>query len=192
MGTLSRARQNDDFSASLHAIEEGPIDEAALVNLAQLYAYVFPDADALSALANLGPLVEIGAGTGYWAYRLRSLGADVIAFDIAPPDEEKPNRYHAKTPVWSSVLAGDHSVLSAFTDRALFLCWPPLFSDLGETLSYYQGDVVAIVGDGGHRTARLRGLNDLFALVSVSAVHALDPLPGEPATLSIWRRRTRG
>ena len=48
-------------------------------------AYAVPSDAGLAALANLGlPLIECGAGTGYWASLLRRRGVTVAAFDIAP------------------------------------------------------------------------------------------------------------
>src|SRR6202050_3520431 len=82
----STEQQQDRFGQLLAEIgDDAPAD--ALTNLAQRYSYVFPDDRSLTALAALGPLVEIGAGTGYWAFRLRALGVDIVAFDQAPPDE---------------------------------------------------------------------------------------------------------
>ena len=167
---------------------QGATHRGAELELAQRYSYVFPDSDLTSALCELGPLVEMGAGTGYWAAKLRAIGADIVAFDQAPPDGDTPNRYHPQTRTWTEVLQGDHTVLAAHADRALFLCWPPLFSSLGDCLSFYNGNTVACIGDGGHRTARLRKLNDMFEVVAVHPARAVDPLPGHPATLSVWRR----
>jgi hypothetical protein len=162
-----------------------------LTDLAQRYSYVFPDDRSLAALAGLGPLIEVGAGTGYWASRLRASGVDVVAIDAAPPDGARENRYHQTPATWTEVVAGDHTMLTRYPDRALFLCWPPLFSRLGECLTYYHGSVVALVGDGGHRTARLRGLNEAFTPMAVLPVRALEPMPGIAATLSIWQRTAR-
>jgi hypothetical protein len=167
----------------------GPGRDTSAAALAQRYSYVLPDARSLRILGGLGPLVEMGAGTGYWAHRLQAAGVDVLAFDQAPPDGEAANRYHRPTPTWTEVRPGDHTVLAAHSGRALFLCWPPLFSALGECLSFYTGDTVACIGDGGFRTARLLQLGETFRLVAVTPVQALDPFPGAPATLSIWRRR---
>jgi hypothetical protein len=167
--------------------EDAPADITAAA-LAQRYSYVLPDARSLEILCCLGPLIEMGAGTGFWAHRLQARGADVIAFDQAPPDGEAANRYHHRAPTWTEVRPGDHTVLPAYPGRALFLCWPPLFSALGDCLSFYSGDTVACIGDGGYRTARLRDLDETFTQVAVRPVQALDPFPGIPATLSIWRR----
>ena len=51
------------------------------MDLAQRYSYVFPDLHLVNSLCGLGPLVEMGAGTGYWARERRVRGADVLAFD---------------------------------------------------------------------------------------------------------------
>jgi hypothetical protein len=186
--------QDDQFSESLDTLGSAS-NEAAdgegnqLLRLAQRYAYVFPDESALATLAGLGPLVEIGAGTGYWAYRLRSLGVDIVAVDQAPPDGDRANRYHPPGRPWTRVEQGDQTVLSDHADRGLFVCWPPLFSSLGDCLTFYCGGTVAYIGDEGHRTARLDHLHEAFTQVAVAPVRALDPYPGVPPHLTIWKRR---
>jgi hypothetical protein len=180
----------DAFTSLLNEAANGDQPEIELPQLAQRFSYVAPDERALSALADLGPLVEMGAGTGYWAYRLREIGVDIVAFDVAPPDGARPNRYHSMSPTWTEVIAGDQTVLADHPDRALMLCWPPLFSSLGECLTHYAGNIVALIGDGGHRTARLRGLSETFINVAFFPVHALEPFPGTAPALSIWRRRS--
>jgi hypothetical protein len=186
---------DDHFSDALALLEkrcelDAALDpETALSMLSQRYSYVFPSMSVLAMLSELGPLVEMGAGTGYWAYKLRSMGVDIVAFDQAPPDGERVNRYHAKTETWTQVLRGDQTVLSGYSNRALFLCWPPLFSALGECLSYYGGDTVAYIGDDGYRTVRLDHLRDTFTQATeATPVRALEPYPGGPAMLSIWKR----
>jgi hypothetical protein len=190
--------QDDQFSQSLDLLDSGRLPDAAsgaddfLLRLAQRYAYVFPTDTALAMLAGLGPLVEVGAGTGYWTARLRSIGVDIVAFDQAPLDGERANRYHARSRPWTDVEQGDQTVLSGYADRALFLCWPPLFSSLGDCLTYYHGDTVAYIGDEGYRTAKLDDLHETFTKVAAAPVRALDPYPGVRPELSIWKRQSGG
>jgi hypothetical protein len=186
--------RDDQFSRSLEMLDNGCLPdpavdpgEAALL-LAQRYAYVFPSDSALAMLAGLGPLVEIGAGTGYWAHRLRSIGVDIVAFDQAPLGGERANRYHPRTRPWTHVEQGDQTVLAGYADRCLFLCWPPLFSSLGDCLTYYCGETLAYIGDEGYRTARLDHLHETFTKVAAAPVRALDPYPGVPPQLTIWKR----
>jgi len=186
--------RDDQFSRLLEMLDNGCLPDSAvdaedaLRTLAQQYAYVFPSDSVLGMLAGLGPLVEIGAGTGYWAYRLRSIGVDIVAFDHAPIDGERTNRYHSPSQPWTNVEPGDQVVLSGRADRSLLLCWPPLFSSLGDCLTYYCGDTVAYIGDGGYRTARLDHLNEAFTKVATAPVRALDPYPGVQPRLTIWKR----
>lgn len=49
------------------------------------YAFAVPNERALQVIAYYSPVVEVGAGTGYWAGLLRKRGVEVIAVDIAPP-----------------------------------------------------------------------------------------------------------
>lgn len=181
----------DDFASHLLEVQTGAEpsnDRTDLTELAQRYSYVFPDAGSLRILAGLGPLVEMGAGTGYWASRLRDLGVDVLAFDQAPLGGSRQNRYHEGVAAWSEVLAGDHTELAAHGDRALFLCWPPLYSSLGECLAFYTGETVACIGDGGFRTALVSGLTTGFRRAAVHPAYPLEPDPTAPATLSVWHR----
>lgn len=181
----------NSFVAAVEALAHAPDSDASRLALAQRYSYVLPDAQSLAMLGTLGPIVEIGAGTGYWAARLIADGVDVIAFDHAPPDGEVSNRYHAPTHLWTEVRRGDQTVLPDYADRALFLCWPPLFSSLGDCLAFYAGNTVACIGDGGDRTARLQSLNTEFTCVAVHPVQAVDPAPDAIPTLSVWHRRGR-
>ena len=177
----------DDLGRQLAALGDTPSDDA-LTALAQRYSYVLPDDSALSILARVSPLIELGAGTGYWALQLRTRGVDIVAVDQAPPGGQRVNRYHPEALTWTDVITGDATLLTDYPDRTLFLCWPPLFSSLGDCLANYGGDTVALIGDGGHRTAALSGLNAAFTRIELHAVRSLDPMPGVPASLSIWRR----
>ena len=159
------------------------------LQLAQRYAYVLPEPHLLEVIARYSPLVEVGAGTGYWSYLLRQRGADVITYDYAPLGGEKSNRYHYDLWPWTEVLEGDAKVALRHPDRALLVCWPPLFSSLGEALRYFMGTFVIYVGDEGHRTASLAGLEDAFDEVESYDVVAMDPAPGASARLRVWRRK---
>src|SRR3954471_21819338 len=55
------------------------------LGLSERYSFAIPSNEVLAALRALGPLVEVGAGAGYWARLLRDLGADVVATDLELP-----------------------------------------------------------------------------------------------------------
>src|SRR5260370_8725271 len=62
--------------------------------LASLFSWAVPNARALEVLAAHAPLLECGAGMGYWSALLRARGVDVLAYDAAPPGRSSKNAYH--------------------------------------------------------------------------------------------------
>jgi hypothetical protein len=98
------------------------------------YAFSIPVIAVLRSVAACSPLVEIGAGSGYWAMCLAELGADIIAFDASVPGDNPPydwrkaNAWHDD--VWFFVEEGDAQSAGLFPERALFLCWPPPLSPM--------------------------------------------------------------
>ncbi len=116
------------------------------------YAFAVPTEAALTTIARYAPIVELGAGTGYWAYLLRQRGVDVVAYDRFPPDRaENPNRLDPR--LWTEVLAGDESVLARFPDRGLLLCWPSWRDPFAAAaLDVYPGATLIYIGEaaGGH------------------------------------------
>lgn len=104
------------------------------------FAYVCPDETALLMLIELGPLVEIGAGRGYWAQQITQRGGNIIAYD----NEPQSNTHF-------EILKGDHQLAATHVDRALFLCYPdpPIFgtqaSDSLEAYTLAGGKTLAVV-----------------------------------------------
>ncbi len=88
------------------------------------FAWAVPNDAALQTLRNLGPLVELGAGTGYWAWLLSRSGADIIAYDLADSHEGQGYRFKHQ-----SVQNGGSEVLRSCSNRALLLCWPDIVGD---------------------------------------------------------------
>jgi hypothetical protein len=128
--------------------------------LAALFAWAIPEAGALAVLAGHAPVIECGAGTGYWAALLRALGADVVACDLGAPGSAAAragagaagNGYHdtGHRP-WTGVrAAGAVAAVRANPGRTLFLCWPPYDEDGASyaALRAYDGDVFAYAGGG--------------------------------------------
>jgi hypothetical protein len=92
------------------------------------YAFSIPTAGALAAIAAYSPLIEIGAGTGYWARCLSLAGADIIAFDSRVPGAHSPWEWSAANAwfddTWFYVEEGDEATAALYPERSLFLAWP--------------------------------------------------------------------
>lgn len=89
-------------------------------------------------------IVEVGAGTGYWAWQLAQAGMTVHASDTHPPAQ-----------TWHRVDAHDAvSAAKAHPDAALMLVWPPLGDPMArQALAAYKGDTVVYNGEFGGCTA---------------------------------------
>lgn len=124
------------------------------------YAWSVASEAAIRALVEVGPLVEIGAGTGYWASLVEEAGGDVVCFDLFPPGLPWIDPYHwgGEEPAWHSGANPFHRVhrggpdrAAWFPERTLFLCWPPYKEPLGADAvrAFHRagGQRVAFVGE---------------------------------------------
>ena len=137
--------------------------------LRRVYAWGVPSDAALACLAEAAGsagLVEVGAGTGYWAHLLARRGVSVRAYDIAPVDcAGTHNGHHAvpgsavPPPPFAAVARRDAAAAAAaHPRRALLLCWPPpedgeelppeARSLAADALRAYRGTTVCYVGEG--------------------------------------------
>lgn len=93
--------------------------------------------DLLKRHHRAGPLLELGAGSGYWAYELRKAGVDVIATDGRDGTEFRRS--------WGDVeTLTAREALKKYPRMNALLVWP---SDVNEesgwsdeALDYFQGD----------------------------------------------------
>ena len=89
------------------------------------YGFAVPSHEALTVVARSAGdgLVELGAGTGYWARLLHERGVDVVAYDRFPPPSRE-NRWFARSIPWFPVGAADETVVARHVERTLLLVWP--------------------------------------------------------------------
>ena len=86
-----------DDSKSIREKEWNNFDKAS-ETLCNKYSWGIPDDRSLKILKEFEPLIEIGAGKGYWAKLLREYGVDIVAYDKFI-NSETAN-------CWSEVLSG--------------------------------------------------------------------------------------
>jgi hypothetical protein len=134
--------------------------------LVAAFAWAVPDEPVLRLLAVHAPLVEVGAGTGYWAALLRARGVDVEASDAAPPGADSANPFHAGQPrPWTAIdRAIAVEAVRRHPGRTLLLCWPPAEDDPASyaPLRAFRGATVVHIGDvGGDATGSLRFRREL-------------------------------
>ncbi|HEY7265474.1 MAG TPA: hypothetical protein VH589_28825 [Trebonia sp.] len=151
--------------------------------LAALFSWAIPADGALAVLSRYAPLIEVGAGAGYWAGLLRARGVDVAATDLAPP--RRP---------WTTVAAASAAAAARAPDsggRTLFLCWPPHDDDGASyaALRAYRGEVVAYLGGGpGGPAGTVRFHRELTLNWHPAEQVAVPNWPGLRDRLVVYRR----
>jgi hypothetical protein len=118
--------------------------------LVREYSWAIPTSYALKCILQYGPIVEMGAGTGYWAHLLRAMGGDIIAYDKWTDNHDAfgINMWHAPDKQYSHVDNGDPEILVKHKDRTLFLCWPPCDDSMAvDCLKYWKGKNLIYVGE---------------------------------------------
>jgi len=133
--------------------------------LTKRYSWAIPSPGDMiwltQALSGRG-LVEIGAGSGYWAWQAAQAGIDVIAYE---PISSSTNTYTDGIE-YSAILRDGLAAARHHPDRALLLCWPS-HDDPWATnaLHAYPGDLMIYIGqDQGGNCAD----DDFFQLLARS------------------------
>ena len=114
------------------------------------WGFAIPNAEAIDAIAELSPIIELGAGTGYWASLLAEAGAEITAYDKDVPSGDSDNYYAFKhTPLHYEVKQGTEDVLADSSARTLLLIWPCYNSPFASNcLKRFAGEYLAFVGEG--------------------------------------------
>jgi hypothetical protein len=112
------------------------------------YSFAIPSPGDIAFLAqrlDRRPVIELGAGTGYWAWQLTQAGVDVLAYDShqwVNDDRFVRHQYHA-------VHQGSVEKIPEHPDRVLMLCWPDYNTAFAaQALAAYTGDTLIYIGEG--------------------------------------------
>jgi hypothetical protein len=158
--------------------------------LSRRYSWSIPspgDIAWITATVGARGVVELGAGSGYWAALMRAAGIDTLAYDPFPAAGD--NTY--ATRAYTRVESGDESLAAEHSERALFLCWPNNNDPwAARALTAYRGDLLIYAGqEAGGATADDRFFELLgsgWEQVDASADHVT--YRGVSCRLSAWRR----
>jgi SAM-dependent methyltransferase len=132
--------------------------------LAQRYAWAIPTEDVIRHLSELSPICDMGCGTGYWAWLLKQLGAEVLAVDLNPVGQidvsvcrSVPlNHWHhdPEARPFVDITRADAASFDVPASHTLMLCWPPYNTLMAsDALRRYLGNTVINDGESNGCTA---------------------------------------
>lgn len=112
------------------------------------YGFAILTDAAIESLRPFAPFVEIGAGSGYWAYELQKAGIDVVATDPFAPGTKK--QHYGFEKAWTELKRMYASTAARqYPDHTLLICWPNYRCQWAtNVLKAYQGRYVVYVGEG--------------------------------------------
>ncbi|MEI6791232.1 MAG: hypothetical protein WCK42_08635 [Myxococcaceae bacterium] len=187
--------QDLELASNNHLVELPREPIKTLHQIASYYSWAIPDERSLRIIASYSPLIEIGAGSGYWAHSLTKYGADILAFDDFSWTD-------SNTRLWFDVTQGSTEKIPLHLNRTLFLCWPPAKSSFAyEALKAYQGTHFIYIGElfnryikeTGRMTKPAMGNTEFFKLLrekyNLVSTTPINTWPGYFDELHIFSRR---
>ena len=115
------------------------------LHYAERFGYGLPCREVVEAIANCGPLLEVGAGNGFWTYCLRRKGIDVIA-----TDPKEAGMYNRGQWIRDLVEVDAIAAMNRFPGRNILLVWPHFESlwavDVAQSMK--AGQLLCYVGEG--------------------------------------------
>jgi hypothetical protein len=141
----------------------------------------------VAALRAIAPLVEVGAGTGYWSALLQAAAVDVVATDPTAAGDVGYGFEGGRHGRVQPLSAGQ--AIMAYPDRAVFCSWPTQGEAwaLGAAFQMGAGQRMALIEGSttGSRGLR-RYLATRFELISDIDIPRF---PGCDDRLRIYRKR---
>lgn len=156
------------------------------------YSWAIPSAEALCAIRQYAPIIEGGAGTGYWGYLFQQMGVDYLSFDLNPVDVRGNGWHRQSAQSWCPVVEADENIIVRHRQRTLFLCCPPSSGQFGrQALELYAGEIFLYAGelDGCAANESLKSLLEKDWLL-ISQI-ALPRWPCAADSLYIFWRKSR-
>ena len=147
------------------------------------------DAGAVEVLRPYAPLVEVGAGSGYWAYELESRGIDIIPTEKIVDPAEHPWGRVWRTPEELEAQAA----VAKYPDRTLLMVWPDHREEWsGKALAAYGGEYFLYAGEV---TGGCTGSRRLHSLLDEEwerlTCYEIPRFTRIKDTLGVFRRRAR-
>lgn len=109
------------------------------------YGFPIPSEAQLECIAQYAPIVEVGAGVGYWASLLQGMGIDIVPTDMNDP-EHSGYKFRGQ---WTTIeRLSAKQAIAAYPHRTLMSLWPCYHDGwLAEALKEYAGKYFIYQGE---------------------------------------------
>ena len=153
-----------------------------------IYGYAILNAPTVEQLKGFSPIVEVGAGTGYWAWELRLAGLDIV------PTDPLPKHSFGKSAPWTQILrlTGPQAA-KQYPSRNLLICWPDFNKTWPEeTIKQFTGEYVLYAGEPEVGcTGTLEMFEELSASFTLEQVLEIPRFRANNDRLYVYKRHTQ-
>jgi hypothetical protein len=133
--------EKDDFFDDIMGYRESSENDLTKWDMRLKYSFAIPNEKAINKLVSLSPLIEIGAGSGYWSNLISNNGGDIVAFDNFSREDQFDKE-------WFDVSYGTPEKVEKYANRNLFLCWPEYDDPMGyQSVKKTKGNFIILVGE---------------------------------------------
>lgn len=147
--------------------------------------------EAVEAIQPHAPILEVGAGSGYWGWELRQAGVEIVATD--PGTGRYVVSYDGWPELWMEVKRMTAlEALDRYPTHTLLMVWPDMAEWPVEALRAYKGKQLLYVGEYRGATADDAFHDLLESDFEEERVLALPVFYGLHDRLMIYQRRNGG
>lgn len=133
---------NNPYLEKYNALKDSAKMCVAREHMVGQYGFAIPTEEAILRLKDFSPLIEMGAGTGYWAWLLRQVGANIIAYD----NQAYLSTGYSFTKQHTEIAYGTPESILNHPGLTLFMSWPPLNDPMAENcLDNYKGTKLIVI-----------------------------------------------
>lgn len=158
-----------------------PIENIRSGFVAPMWSCAVPSPKIIEEILPFSPIVEVGAGNGYWANLINQAGGEITAFDSGTD-------YQAKYFDVRNIKDADYSL---FKNHTLLLIWPSDGLDWAfELLNTYNWNRLIYIGEGrGGRMASDRFFDFLEKNYLLEKVINMPRYPGWSDSFHVYNRK---
>ena len=116
----------------------------------QEFGFAVPTEDVIKEISQLGEIIELGAGLGYWASCIYEVSGQISCYDYRVPGPFSKNNYYFKhSPLLFDVKEGSIQECYGTLAPVLMLIWPCYNSLFAyAALKAFGGRTLVYVGEG--------------------------------------------
>ena len=149
------------------------------------YGYAILNRPTIELLRDYSPILEIGAGTGYWAYELQKHGVRTV------PTDPHPEQLWPTCEPWTHIYRlNGTAAITRFPTCNLLLSWPETEPWAAKVVKRFKGNFLIYIGEP---KAGSTGADEMFEAIqadySVHLHHTIPTFSESQDSLTIYRRR---